>query len=251
MNKYIKYSLFIILIIFLVDILYTLNSLYQGSKLSQNTHTQDIIINNSNPQLNVLFTGDSIAAGIGADNLNDTAYFKFTNSLSSTYSINATNNAVSGYKVKDLLIDTNNKNNNTQKSKQYNLTIMIISSNDLFKFTSKDEFKQNSEILIQQYLKQTEKLIIIGPGRVFQTSGIPLILKSVYKIRSDFYGETLTQISNNYSNVFHVNPLEDLPVENYENIEARDNFHPNNLGHTYWFNLISYGYENLEQTNES
>lgn len=238
MNKYLKYFLLIFFLVFFIELIHTFYSLNNGIELSEKTFTSQISnINQSKPFLNILFLGDSIGAGVGAEKLEETAYYKFSDYLSNYFSINISNKAVSGNKVEDLLDDEILISN-----QKFNLTIMIISSNDLFRFTPKEEFESNVEKLFSSYLNISNKIIILGPGRVFEVSGIPFFMKPLYKARSSFYGDTITNISYKYSNIFHVNPLKNIPVGEFYDIEAKDNFHPNNQGHTYWFELIKYGF---------
>ncbi len=229
MKKYLKILFVFLLLVFVLDLVFMFYSLYQASFLLEKTFTEDIVIENEKEKIRVLFVGDSLAAGVGASSLEKSAYGRFASYLSENYSVSFSNKARSGNKMENL--DMNIK-------EKYDLIVMIISSNDLLYFTSQENFKENTKKVFENYSDATDKLIVLGPGRLFETKAIIKPLLPLYKYRSSIYAKALSDIASEYDNIIHVNPLLDHFSKDYGKMEARDNFHPNDSGHHYWFDLI-------------
>ena len=234
-------SLFFIVVgisfIFLIDIIFMFYSLYQSSSLVQNTFTEEISYTHitNDEEVRVLFLGDSLAEGVGASNIEYSAYGRFAGYLSHNFSINFTNKAQTGNRVRDL-IDINLTNN-------YDLIIVLISSNDLFRFSSLTKFEDDLNTFISQVSDNGERIIIVGPGRVFETRALPFWSLPIYKYRSTKYSDIISNLVLDSSNIVYINPLDDLKLNEYGKMEARDNFHPNDEGHRYWFDLIVLGWK--------
>ncbi len=124
-------------------------------------------------------------------------------------------------------------------NEKFNITILVISSNNLFHFTSLSDFKNNTKKVLGRYSKISDKLILIGPGRVFDAKAIPLFLKPMYKAQGEKYARIIDEEAKNYANVFHVNPLNtSINPQEYGDTNASDGFHPNDEGHRFWFSLL-------------
>lgn len=234
MKKYLKKILLLLSFIFVVDFSYMLYSLYQVSVLSKTTFTENIVIENQKEKIKVLFHGDSVAAGIGATSLDKSAYGRFAKYLSEDFSVQFSNKSKSGNKMKDL---------DNEIEENYDLIVMIISSNDVLYFTPEKDFKETTEKVFDRYSKKTQKLIVVGPGKVFEAKALIKPLLPLYRYRLSIYSELLSELSSKYTNIVYVNPLLENFSKDYGKMESKDNIHPNDNGYLYWFDLIVLGWE--------
>ncbi len=230
----IQLILVFVLIYILLQALYSGYYLLKGRQLTQKTYTgQKLLGENNKETFNVLFDGDSVGAGVGASSFEKSFTGRVALFYIQDYRVELINNSISGSRMRNLV-------KKEIPTEEQDLTILVISSNDLFNFTNIASFKKDTEIVIKKYSKMSKKLIIIGPGRVFDGAATPLILKPVYKVVGKNYSKIIFQLAERYENVVYVNPL-NFPTDHsiYGNTEANDNFHPNDQGHKVWFDLLS------------
>jgi lysophospholipase L1-like esterase len=234
MRKMIQLVFIFVLIYILLQALYSGYYLFKGRQLTQKTYTgQKLLGENNKETFKILFDGDSVGAGVGATSFEKSVAGRVALSYSQDYRVELINNSISGSRMRDLV-----KKEITNDMQD--LTVLVISSNDLFNFTNLTDLKKDTEIVIEKYIKISKRLIIIGPGRVFDGTATPLILKPVYKVVGKNYSKIIFQLAEKYENVVYVNPL-NFPTNHsvYGNTEAYDNFHPNDQGHKVWFDLLS------------
>ncbi len=208
----------------LLDMSHAFYSLYKVTRMVPPELTSD-----ERPHL--IFLGDSVARGFGASDENKSVYGRIKNTLN----ITATNKAKNGNKMEDLI----------NQSKKTNLTIAIIGSNDVFRFTSIRTFEQSTKQVFEQLHNNSKQTIIVGPGRIHEVSAIPIFLKPVYKHRAKQYEKIMQEEAKKYENIIHISPQQDHDIGPYDDMEASDNFHPNDEGHRYWFDMVQLGLKKL------
>ncbi len=196
--------------------LYPLNSEYGSSK---------------SPELRVLLAGDSIAAGVGASSPETGMAGRIGAELGKKNHVIFTNIAVSGNRMADLL-------NSSLPPKKQNLTILVISSNDFFHFTNPAKFESDTEAVLSRYEKNTNKIILIGPGDIGGARAIPLFMKPTYNYKRGTYVNILEKAAAKHK-ITYVNPKDKKhDIKAYGRIEASDGFHPNDNGHKFWADII-------------
>ncbi len=213
-------------------LLFTFHS-YKASSLVKKTYTGKFILGNSSlPSYKVLVVGDSVGAGVGATSFETSVVGRVGNELSKSNNVRLNNLSVSGYKMNNVL-DTKIPDD------KYDLVLLIVSSNDLFHMTNMDRFKKDADFVLGKYSKVSKKVIIIGPGRLFDARAIPLVIKPIFRLMADRYSDELALLSKKYPNVTHVSPIKtSLSMMQYGYTGASDRFHPNDEGHRFWFDLI-------------
>jgi lysophospholipase L1-like esterase len=235
----VKFLLILLLIFFLYLILQAIYSFYYIRKaniLNKTTFVgKRLVGSEEKPIFKLFIAGDSISAGVGASKIETSVAGRLAEHLSAKYRVQVENIGIVGEQIENL------KSRKLPEENQ-NLIILIISSNDLFHFTNLKEFEVDANTVIGRYSKLTNKLVLIGPGNIAEPAVIPLILKPIYAWKGPKYSQALSRAVKNCDNCFYVNPLEppeSLP--NYGNTYAGDNFHPNDEGHRYWFDMIRLG----------
>ncbi len=203
----------------------------KSRNLIENPHTGDFILGKG-PEYLMLVAGDSVGAGVGASSFETSVVGRVATYLSRNRTVKLSNKSVSGYRMPDLM-------SVTLPSRKQNLILLIIGSNNLFHFTDINRFRIDTGKVLSLYSPKTDKLILVGPGRVFDADAIPLPLKPVYKTLGNNYAKIMAEEASKYKNVVYVNPLSaNPPDKNYGFTGATDHFHPNDEGHRFWFDLI-------------
>lgn len=213
--------------------LYTYYYFNRSAALTRHTYTgQKNIGKSTNPTFSILIDGDSVGAGVGASSFDTSVAGRIANYKAQESYVQMLNNSVSGSKMKDLV-------DREIPQEKYDLVVLIISSNDLFRFTNIGDFKNYTNKVLEKYSKLCDKLIIVGPGRLFDSTAIPIVLKPIYKIQSVKYADVISQSAKKFSNVIYINPLDTkVRRSEYGYTGATDGFHPNDEGHRFWFDLI-------------
>lgn len=197
----------------------------------KNSHTEDMTLGEGKEYL-LFAAGDSVGAGVGASTFETSVVGRVAEYLSRNRSVKLTNKSVSGYKMHDIL-------KITPPSKKHDLILLIVSSNNLFRFTNLTDFKKDTEEVFKRYAPKADKIIIIGPGRIFDAGAIPLMLKPLYGFMGWKYAGIMRTESLKYKNIIYINPFETkMMKDNYQDTSASDHFHPNDEGHRFWFDLI-------------
>lgn len=181
----------------------------------------------SKPEFKLFMAGDSLAAGVGASNANKSLAGLVAQSFPGKH-VTFTNFAVSGSRMKDITA--------SPKEKQ-DLTVLVISSNDLTHLTSQKEFERQTEEALNLYTSKSKRVILVGPADIGGTTLIPLAMKPVYKLQRPKYASIMKKTASKYENVTFANPA-DFSKKPYGHTEAADGFHPNDSGHRYWADVI-------------
>lgn len=156
------------LLILFLQTLYSSYYLYIGHKISSKKFPASASFGEkSNPTLKLFITGDSVAAGVGATTFENSVSGRIARYLAQNHYILFQNEAESGAKMESVLKLP------LPKEKQ-DLLIIIASSNDLFKFTNPNKFKKSAEETVGLYAENATKLIVVGPGRVFDGEALPI-----------------------------------------------------------------------------
>ena len=228
----------IIIVIALYAVLQTIFTLYsfrKSSELIKNTFILKTDIGDSSkPTFKLFVGGDSVGAGVGASSFETSVAGRLAVYFAKDHFVQFESQAKNGSKMADMLTAR-------RPAQKQDLIVLVVSSNDLFRFSDVKLFEDDTKKVIEEYSKLANKLIIVGPGRIFDTYAVPLVFHPIYKSRASLYSDVLDRAAKGKNNVYHIDPtLADKTLKNsYGNTLASDNFHPNDEGHRFWFDLIS------------
>jgi lysophospholipase L1-like esterase len=234
----------ILLCILLFNLAFGYYSLEQSKKLVEYNKEQKIFTFENQGEENktqyILLVGDSIAAGLGALDENKSLYYRLGMEFSKNSKVILENQAVSGNKVHNVTATK-------VQRKAYDKIIIIASSNDVFRNTPEEKFREDLIELFERYSKLSKQIVLVGPGKVYTTRGSLVWKKPFYYLRGKKYGAIVREIASKYEHVVHINPHDNLDLPEYGNIQGIDNFHPNNEGHKYWFDMTILGLKEFEK----
>ncbi len=218
----------------ILQYIYSNHYLKIGRKLAETKYqTTAVLGGKNNPPLKLFITGDSVGAGVGATSFETSLSGRTANYLAEKYLVNFRNESISGSKMGDLL-------NMPRPSEKQDLMVLVISSNDLFRLTNLDQFKKDTKSVIEMYQPLAKKIIILGPGRVFDAEAIPAPLRIIHKLMAPKYAAIISQEISQYQNIVQVD-LTKIPPSKAKygkSISASDQFHPDDIGHSFWFDSI-------------
>ncbi len=205
----------------------------KSGELAKKTYVGKKTLGNpKNPEFHLFLDGDSVGAGVGASSFETSVGGRISGFYAQKYYVHFVNQSISGSAMNSLV-------DRLLPDEKQNLTVLIISSNDLFHFSSVSNFKPDTRKVLERYSKNTDKLIIIGPGRIFDSTAIPIVIRPIYQFAAWNYSKIIASEAKNFSKVVYVNPLiTKINRSNYGYESASDGFHPNDEGHRFWFDLI-------------
>lgn len=237
MEVFIQVLVAILVFALLFDMYMTLAAMHQASLLVSQTDFkgEHIFPSISQQELTILVDGDSVAAGVGASTFNRSLAGRVGSHFKENYTVRMYNNAKSGSKVSDLLTKS-------LPQGRHDLAVITIVSNDLLRFTWIRSFRDPVRQVYDKYSQVADTVIVIGPGLVSETSGIPRVSVPYYSFMGPLYGIVMSQETEGFGNVTHVDPYQkELDYKKYGKTEAKDRFHPNDNGHKYWYDMFVYG----------
>jgi len=223
----------LVLIYIVLQSLYSGYYLMRGGKLTKTTYTKSAEFGHKDKQkFRLLILGDSVAAGVGASSFETSVSGRVALDLAKDRHVIFQSNAKTGLRMADLL-------NVKAPDEKQDLILMIISSNDLFHFGSISKFKDDVPKVFEKYAPHAAHIIVVGPGRVFDSGAIPFIIKPIYKVQGAKYAVILSANSAKFSNFSYINPL-DPPkgIEEVRDWSSVDKFHPGDNGYEFWFNMV-------------
>ena len=177
--------------------------------------------------------GDSLGMGVGASSFEKSVVGRVADYLAKNNYVVLNNLSANGSKVQDLLNIKSPKN-------KIDLTIILISSNDVIRFTGFKSFEEDVKKVLEKCSKLSKKIIIIGPANVSQARLLPLPLRIIYFYRVPKYAFLLEKVSSDFKKVSYINsanPPKKLG-KYLDEYYSTDKLHPNDQGHKFWFEMI-------------
>ncbi len=232
-NFMVKVILVLIAAYIIFQLLYSAYFLQKSAALVKKIHTGTFTFGDKkNLPYSIFLDGDSVAAGVGATSPKTAIEGRIGEYLSKDKYVTIQNTAVSGSRMGDLAT-------RALPDKKQDLIILIISSNDLFHFQNLNSFKDSTQKVLARYSPIAKKLIIVGPGRIFDADAVPIVLKPIYRLKAKDYSKVISDEVGKYENVVYINPTETtLSLKDYSFTGASDHFHPNDEGQRFWFDMI-------------
>lgn len=222
-----------LLIIYIISqAIYSLFYFRRAGAISKTSFAKELELGGKNkPALRLTVYGDSVGAGVGATSFDTSLAGRLANYLAVDHHVIFKNQSVSGSKMADL-IDA------PEPSQKQDLILLVISSNDLFRFNNLGEFEKATSKVAQKYSNLADKIIIVGPGRVFDSQAIPLPARPVYKIQGPKYAQIIAKEIQNFKNIKYVNPIDPpVDIKNYRGKPSFDRFHPSDDDYVFWFDI--------------
>ncbi len=223
----------VILLLIAAQVLYSRHYFRISSQLVKNDHVgKHEFGEKKNPEFKLFFGGDSVGAGVGATSLETSVSGYTAKYLAKDKFVILDNQSVSGTKMRDLA-------KRELPEGKWDAAVLIVSSNDLFRFANLEEFKKSTEKVVSEYSKISEKVIIVGPGRVFDSPAVPVLIRPIYRWRAGAYIKVMDEEIKKYKNVVHISPINPpAGLTQVANWESPDKFHPGDEGQKYWFEMI-------------
>jgi len=223
----------IIIFVIVVQALYSTYYFRKSGELVKNPHVgRHEFGEKKNKEFKLFFGGDSVGAGVGATSLETSVSGRVAKYLTQDKFVVLDNRSVSGTKMRDLA-------KRELPEGKWDVAVLVVSSNDLFRLANLDEFKKSTEKVVGEYSKIADKVIIVGPGRVFDSPAVPIVVRPIYRWRAGAYIKVMDGEIAKYDNVVHINPVNPPHgLKQVENWESPDKFHPGDNGQEYWFEMI-------------
>ncbi|HVZ67232.1 MAG TPA: SGNH/GDSL hydrolase family protein [Patescibacteria group bacterium] len=230
--KPLQIFLLILIIYILLQAAYSAYYFHKSRALVKNSHVGSFEVGNKGPTYLFFAAGDSVGAGIGASTFETSLVGRLSAELAKDHKVEVNNKSVSGYRMLNLV-------DGPLPSKKQDLILLVISSNDVFNFTNLDRFKDQTHKVFDKYSKLADKVVVIGPGRIFDTDALPLFMRLIYKQTGKKYASVMAEEASKYPNIIYVNPYEASEIgKEYGDTGAADKFHPNDEGYRFWFDLV-------------
>lgn len=209
----------------------------KAEELIKTTYTEDVVLGSlKDPKLKVLVVGDSVGSGVGASSFENSVSGRLAHFLAEQgFLVDFKNKSVNGNRMEDVV-------RTKVEGEDYDLIFMIVSSNDLFHFTFFPNFRKSTAAALERYSNLGKKVVLVGPGRVYAAAVIPLPLRLIYFVNSKVYVSIMKKEVSRYDNVVYL-----TPKAKSGDTESSDKFHPNDLGHEGWFELIKPELESLKR----
>jgi lysophospholipase L1-like esterase len=191
-------------------------------------------IGDGKADLRVLVIGDSSAAGVGADEMNDTlgpqiaARFHEATGKAVAWRNAGANSAVAS-QVRDYVVPN-------IEERDFTHVLIAVGTNDAKNFLSRSRFKKGfGGLLYAAHTRWPDARIYWSPVIDMKSvPALPAALGFILGLRVQIINAMGVQLCRER----HATALEPLPVENWTGF-AVDGFHANKLGYLHWANHVS------------
>jgi len=186
------------------------------------------------PALSLYVAGDSVAAGVGASDWQDTVAGRLAARLGTHYRVNVRNVSESGAEMKDMA-------EQPVPSPDADLTLLIIGSNDLLHWTWLRNFRQFTEATLQRFSAHSGVLVLMAPGDIAEAPALPGLVRPLYNRRRPKLIRIMRAAANEHPNVVFVDVkqvLSDVTADTSSTVSSVDHFHLNDTGQDYWAQAV-------------
>jgi lysophospholipase L1-like esterase len=178
-----------------------------------------------NDPINVLIIGDSIAAGVGASNVESTVHYQFLKKLKQYEIITVENFSVSGSLIHDLKGQLYKANGG-----HYDLVLISSMANDVVEDTSIKNLKKDIEIVINQAKTISNRVIWFTPASMKTSYAAPYLIRLFWANRQEKVATEIARLSEvggvTFVDLIH-SSLSANVAKNPKIYYASDYFHPN------------------------
>lgn len=180
----------------------------------------------SKPMFNFLILGDSIAAGAGVRQFEESVGGRLAGVLGKRFHVHLSNHAVKGSWVSDMALE--------RVEGKWDLVLIITGSNEIVHNVDLRTFRKFLNQLLTKFKRHRTKVILVGPGKVTAAKILPIWLRLALAGKQKQVVQVMRKAAAQNS-VVYVDPLEHKLLPSYF---SADGLHPNALGHKVWFDII-------------
>lgn len=119
------------------------------------------------------------------------------------------------------------------------LVTISIGANDVMRGTSRKDFTENLDLILNELTKKTKATIIINNIPDFSTTSfVPAVLKYYCQVRSKMINNVIKEQSDKFNIVFIDLHLQSKIFKDYPGLVSNDGLHPSDLGYALWATTI-------------
>lgn len=178
------------------------------------------------PMFNFLILGDSIAAGAGIRQFEESVGGRLATELGKQFHVHLSNRAIKGNWVSDMALE--------QVGDKWDLVLIITGSNEIVHNVDLRTFRKFLNRLLAKFKHRQTKVILVGPGKITGVKILPLWLRLLLAGKQKQVVQIMRKVAAQNS-IDYVDPLEHKLLPSYF---SADGLHPNVLGHKIWFEII-------------
>lgn len=235
--RYTTLIIVLIIVYFLFEFLVFYYKYNRLPTLVENKQPEQIL--GHGEKLKYLAMGDSTAVGLGASEISNTYTYKIAKTLSTNYEVNYKNIGVVGAKTEDII------NNQLEQATDFKPDVVTISigGNDATHLVSPKKVMENLNSIIERITKETSAKIYLTDTPNFKWATVlPWFYRKLLETRSQSLNKKIKEIEikRNDGRVKIVN-IHDFGWSSFPDLSktnAKDNFHPNDLGYQNWTNAF-------------
>ena len=239
-----KFYLIIILIIVIVGGIYLnrayafiYNEIHNGNLTNPNTNEIYMLSDNKNNKtLTYVALGDSLTAGAGVENAQQSYPYLVAQKLGTENNVTLKNRSQLGYKTEDL----KNVLLPTAITDNPNIITLLIGVNDIHNNVSAQKFSQNYEQILQSLTTNTKaKIYLISIPYIGSANLILPPYNYYFNSKTKEFNKIIKNLAQKYNlkyiNIYSATQEEFTKSDTYY---SRDLFHPSAKGYAVWANII-------------
>jgi lysophospholipase L1-like esterase len=198
-----------------------------------------LVVNNktASSSLTYVALGDSLSAGVGVDNYNESFPYLLAQYLAgNNYRLTLKDRAVPGARTQDLMNSLLPATINDNPD----VVTLLIGVNDIHGWISKDEFRKNYDFILSRLTKETKaKIYIVNIPYIGADNLILPPYNTIFDYQTKQYNEIISELAAKYS-VKYID-LYTMTSDLFKRSGphyAADFFHPSAEGYKIWADLI-------------
>ncbi len=185
-----------------------------------------------NPKKRILIAGDSLAAGVGAENINETIAGRFHQDFPEAEIVNVSK---SGAKLANIV------NQIDQVNGKFDLLFMTGGANDIIHLSSFDTIQSTSALLLKKAKERSDKIIWLVSSDIGLAPLWPWPVGLFFSYRSRRYHALFRSLAKEQGVIF-VNVFkerrDDLFIKNPKKYYSPDGLHLSSDGYEVWYESI-------------
>lgn len=233
-----------LIIIFLLLLALLLNRSYAhiyatiGQANLPNPSPKEYSIGQAPTKFKYVALGDSLTAGIGTDNINQTFPFQVSQKLALKNTVTTVNLANSGATSQELI------DNQLQKAilEKPDFVTVLIGINDIHNLVSTSQFQKNLDQILKQLKTTNTKIVVIN----LPFLGGPSLVKFPYNYLLALRTKQFNQIIKKEATQYNVQLVDlysnTLELKSNDNLYSKDDFHPSSNEYIIWGKIINGSY---------
>lgn len=239
MKKIIFLTLIILLVYLNRSYAHIYNSIKSGHLDNPNSEKKIMVsVTDKTEKIKIVFLGDSLTAGVGVNDPENTYPKLVAKKLSEKYQVEVLNLGVPGATSNDVLLDQ------VVSAKEFKAdkVVLFIGTNDLHNQVGPKDLKNNLQKIILNLDIDKDKLYIVnipfmGTKKLFLPP-----FRNYFLLQTARYNKIFTELKDDGYKIIDLYGETVESFKSRDDIYAVDNFHPNDLGYQIFADII---YKNL------